>query len=86
MIQSSHAQVSRNSMMDRGYDNTLTISSSMTNVAQNDILRLSAPDSSHLRAPGMDAFDHDLNFEGENLLYLFSAPSLLSLDCLRTVE
>ena len=51
-------------MMDRGYDNTLTISS-----AENDILRLSAPDSGHLGTPDMDAFDHDLNFEGENLLY-----------------
>jgi hypothetical protein len=58
-------------MMAGGYDNTLTISSSMTNVAQNDILRLTAPDSGHLGAPGMDAFDHDLNFEGENLMCLF---------------
>jgi hypothetical protein len=73
-------------MMDRGYDNTLTISSSMTNAAQNDILRLSAPDSAHLRAPGMDAFDHDLNFEGENLLYLFPAPPRSLLDSLRIVE
>jgi hypothetical protein len=64
-------------MMAGGYDNTLTISSSMTNVA-HDILRLSAPDSGHLVAPAMDAFDHDLNFEGENLLCLFP-PSVLSL-------
>jgi hypothetical protein len=68
-------------MMDRGYDNTLTISSSMTNVAQNDILRLTAPDSGqHLGS--MDAFDHDLNFEGENLLYLLPAPPLSLLDSL----
>jgi hypothetical protein len=56
-------------MMAGSYDNTLTISSSMTNVAQNDILRLTSPDSAHM-LPGMDAFDHDLNFEGNNLLYL----------------
>jgi len=68
-------------MMDRGYDNTLTISS-----AQNDILRLSAPNSGHLGAPGMDAFDHDLNFEGENLLYLFFCALLSLLDSLRNVE
>ena len=65
-------------MMDRGYDNTLTISSSMTNVAQNDILRLSP--GQHLGA--MDAFDHDLNFEGESLLYLFPSPPLSLLDSL----
>lgn len=59
-------------MMAGGYDNTLTISTSMTNVAQNDILRLTTPDG-HLGGPGMDAFDHDLNFEGENLLYSFPA-------------
>lgn len=52
--------------MAGGYDNTLTIASSM-NVAQNDILRLTSP-SAHLGGSGMDAFDHDLNFEGENLL------------------
>ena len=55
-------------MMAGGYDNTLTISSSMINLAQNDILRLTTPDSAHSGAPGMDTFDHDLNFEGENLL------------------
>jgi hypothetical protein len=54
-----------------GYDNTLTIAASMNNLAQSDILRLSAPDSSHLGAPAMDAFDHDLNFEGNNLLYTY---------------
>jgi hypothetical protein len=41
----------------------------MTNVSQNDILGLSTPDPAHWRALGMDAFDHDLNFEGDNLLY-----------------
>ncbi|KAG0649610.1 Nonrepressible acid phosphatase regulator pacG [Hyphodiscus hymeniophilus] len=53
--------------MAGGYDNTLTISSSSNN-PPSDILRLSAPDSGHLGPPGMDAFDHDLNFEGDNLL------------------
>ena len=61
-------------MMAGGSDNTLTISLPMTNVAQNDILRLTTPDSRHMGPPGMDDFDHDLNFEGESLLYL-SPPS-----------
>ena len=62
-------------MMAGGYDNTLTISSSMTNVA-HDILRLTAPVSAHLAPPAMDVFDHDLNFEGENLLCLFPSSAL----------
>jgi hypothetical protein len=61
-------------MMAGGYDNTLTIASSM-NVAHNDILRLTSP-SAHLGGAGMDTFDHGLNFEGENLLYLFPASPL----------
>jgi hypothetical protein len=41
--------------------------SSMT--APNDILRLSTPDNNHqMLGASMDAFDHDLGFEGEGLL------------------
>jgi len=36
------------------------------NVPQHDILRLSAPDSGHL-----GAFDHDINFEAGDLLYIY---------------
>ena len=64
------------------YD-TLTISSSsstsLTNVAHGDILRLTAPESGHLGEPSMDTFDHDLHFEGEGLLYLFPYAPLLAL-------
>ena len=51
-------------MMAAGYDNTLTISP-MANIGQHNILRLDS-------ALDMDAFDHDLNFEGDNILYLLS--------------
>jgi hypothetical protein len=41
----------------------------MTATTSNDILRLSGPDNSHeMLGRGMDAFDHDLNFEGDGLL------------------
>jgi hypothetical protein len=63
--------------MAGGYDNTLTLSS-MTNVAQNDIIHLTAPETARLGVNTMDAFDRDLNFEGEHLLYaLLSLPPLL---------
>lgn len=49
--------------------------SSMT-AAPNDILRLSTPDNGHHMLGGrMDAFDHDLGFEGEGLLYVYSSRS-----------
>jgi hypothetical protein len=52
-----------------GYDTgTLTISSMNVNVAQHDILRLTAPDSRAMNLNHMDAFDHDLNFDGGDLL------------------
>jgi len=49
----------------------------------NDILRLSAQDQNHtqqlqahqMMSAGMDAFDHEMNFDGEGLLYvLFLLP------------
>ncbi|TVY35607.1 Protein pacG [Lachnellula subtilissima] len=49
-----------------GYD-TLTMSS-----APNNILRLSVPDSGRMTT--MDPFDHDLNFEGDGLLWRRRAP------------
>jgi hypothetical protein len=56
-----------------GYDTgTLTISS--MNVAHHDILRLTAPESGPMNLNHMDAFDHDLNFDGD-LLYV--PPSFL---------
>jgi hypothetical protein len=43
----------------------------MTATSSNDILRLSGPDNGHqMLGGGMDAFDHDLNFEGDGLLYV----------------
>lgn len=52
-----------------GYDTGSLTLSSMT-VAPNDILRLTAPNNGQQTlGGGMDAFDHDLNFEGEGLLY-----------------
>jgi hypothetical protein len=57
-------------------DNTITLSSSVPNVAPHDILHLTTPDSVHLES-AMDAFDpHELNFDGGELLYLFPSPSL----------
>jgi hypothetical protein len=54
------------------YD-TLTMNS-----APNDILRLSAPDSGRMIT--MDAFDHDLNFEGDGLLYVPYSPMYISIE------
>lgn len=42
----------------------------MTAPSSDDILRLSGPDNSREMLGGMDAFDHDLNFEGDGLLYV----------------
>lgn len=36
--------------------------------APNEVLRLTAPDSSHIIGVGMDSFDHDLTFDGDSLL------------------
>jgi hypothetical protein len=47
----------------------------MTASSSDDILRLSGPDNGLLGA--VDAFDHDLNFEGDGLLCV--PPSLLRL-------
>ncbi len=53
-----------------GYDTGSLTLSSMT-AAPNDILRLTAPNNGQQTlGGGMDAFDHDLNFEGEGLLYV----------------
>lgn len=62
-----------------GYD-TLTISSMASAAAapNRDILRLTTPDA-HL---SIDAFDHDLNFEGDGLLcvsFSYSVPSIRSI-------
>jgi len=58
------------------YD-TLTISASIspTAAAPDDLLRLTAPDSSML-VGSMDAFDHDLNFNAEGLLSVLLPVSL----------
>ena len=40
----------------------------MTASSSDDILRLSGPDNGREMLGAMDAFDHDLNFEGEGLL------------------
>jgi hypothetical protein len=58
-----------------GYD-TLTISSTTSAAAapNGDILRLTTPDTGHLT---MDAFDHDLNFEGDGLLCVPSFTTIL---------
>ncbi|CZT07902.1 related to acid phosphatase [Rhynchosporium agropyri] len=53
-----------------GYDTgSLTISS--LSAAPNDILRLTASNNGQHQLPGhgMDAFDHDLNFEGEGIFF-----------------
>lgn len=49
-----------------GYDAGSLI---MTASTSDDILRLSGPDNGREMLGGMDAFDHDLNFEGDGLLY-----------------
>jgi len=44
----------------------------MTATTSNDIMRLSGPDNGHqMLGGGMDAFDHDLNFDGDGLLCVF---------------
>ena len=40
----------------------------MTASTSDDILRLSGPDNGREMLGAMDAFDHDLNFEGDGLL------------------
>lgn len=40
----------------------------MTASSSDDILRLSGPDNGREMLGAMDAFDHDLNFEGDGLL------------------
>jgi hypothetical protein len=42
----------------------------MTASTSDDILRLSGPDNGREMLGAMDAFDHDLNFEGDGLLYV----------------
>jgi hypothetical protein len=49
-----------------GYDAGSLI---MTASTSDDILRLSGPDNGREMLGNMDAFDHDLNFEGDGLLY-----------------
>jgi hypothetical protein len=49
-----------------GYDAGSLI---MTASTSDDILRLSGPDNGREMLGSMDAFDHDLNFEGDGLLY-----------------
>lgn len=51
-----------------GYDHTGTLTLSSMNVAQHDILRLTAPESGPMNLNRMDAFDQDLNFDGGDLL------------------
>lgn len=51
------------------YDTGSLTISSMT-AAPNDILRLTTPDATHMLGASMDAFDHDINFDGEGLLYV----------------
>ena len=62
-----------------GYDTgTLTISSMNVNVAQDDILRLTAPASGAMNLNHMAAFNHDLNFDGGDLLYIIRFSPLAS--------
>jgi hypothetical protein len=49
-----------------GYDAGSLI---MTASTSDDILRLTGPDNGREMLGSMDAFDHDLNFEGDGLLY-----------------
>ena len=49
-----------------GYDAGSLI---MTASTSDNILRLSGPDNNREMLGGMDAFDHDLSFEGDGLLY-----------------
>jgi hypothetical protein len=49
-----------------GYDAGSLI---MTASTSDDILRLTGPDNGREMLSSMDAFDHDLNFEGDGLLY-----------------
>lgn len=59
------------SAMDAGYDNNGTLT---MNVPPNDILRLTAPDST-LMGGNMNAFDHDINYDGGDLLCVFPSIS-----------
>jgi hypothetical protein len=52
------------------YDTGSLTISSMT-AAPNDILRLATPENSHqMLSRSMDAFEHNLNFDGDGLLYV----------------
>jgi hypothetical protein len=51
-----------------GYDAGSLIVTASTS---DDILRLTGPDNGREMIGAMDAFDHDLNFEANDLLYDF---------------
>jgi hypothetical protein len=62
---------SRDSTARASQTTTVTLGPDM-NVAQHDLLRLTAPDAGHLGGHiDMDSFDPDMNFETEGLLCVF---------------